>query len=248
MHDGREAVKHSVFVSVAGWFAALGCAAAPPRVLPSEVLRAEVLPADHETVGSASASCESRAQWGKRSGVPLTSFECTDAELERALVARAAAASAPVLVGVSCGDDSRGARVCSATLARPSEPAPARPAAARERPQRDEEKLSFAARKRIEVDIEPTRANFARRPRTASEVAEARGLPVSHVELGSLRARCDEAECDSADLRIALRVAAGGLGVSDLVDVSCATLDGERECLATLAASELDPETDPRAR
>jgi len=63
-----------------------------------------------------------------------------------------------------------------------------------------------------------------------------------------LRARCDEAECESADLRIALRVAAGGLGVSDLVDVSCATLDGERECLATLAASELDPETDPRAR
>jgi hypothetical protein len=108
--------------------------------------------------------------------------------------------------------------------------------------------LSSELRHSIAVDLEPTRQSFARRPRPASEVGEALTLPVSHVELGSIRTRCAASACEVKDLRLALRMAAGGLGVSDLVGVSCATLAGEHECLATLSATELDPETDARAR
>jgi hypothetical protein len=101
---------------------------------------------------------------------------------------------------------------------------------------------------RIAIDLEPAVAGFRRSRRPGAEVAEFPLLPVGHVELGLMRARCDEGACDAEQARAGLRAAAGGLGVSDLVGVRCAALDGELSCLATLAASESDPETEPRAR
>jgi len=88
---------------------------------------------------------------------------------------------------------------------------------------------------------------YARRPREGAEVQEFALLPVGHVELGLMRARCAPERCDADQARAGLRAAAGGLGVPSLVGVRCATLDAELSCVATLAATERDPETDPRA-
>jgi hypothetical protein len=90
----------------------------------------------------------------------------------------------------------------------------------------------------IVVDFEPSVEAFTRASRPASDVAEDRALPVSHLELGTLTTRCDEDDCELRELHQALRIAAGGLGASDLVGIRCATRRGERQCLATLAAPE----------
>jgi hypothetical protein len=227
----------------------VGCASARSSLRPGDVERSELVPEGYTSAGTAAARCDPAPPWGEISGEPLTSFDCNFAVLERALELQAASAGAGVLAGVRCEEQPKGGKSCSATLARADEPGPsARPLSRHEPPLPEEARLSHSLRRDIDVDVEPLRSKYARRPRPATEVGEARGLPVSHVELGSLRARCEPSVCEFRDLRLALRVAAGGLGVSDLVDVSCATLDGERQCLATLAASELDPETDPRAR
>jgi hypothetical protein len=70
---------------------------------------------------------------------------------------------------------------------------------------------------------------------------------VGRLELGTLRARCKVDDCDADQAREGLRVAAGGLGASDLVGVRCFALDGDVQCVATLAATERDPEADPLA-
>jgi hypothetical protein len=98
------------------------------------------------------------------------------------------------------------------------------------------------------IDLEPHGARFERGARPASAVTEFAALPVGHVELGVMRARCDERACDDDQARAGLRLAAGGLGVSDLVGVRCFALDGERSCVAALGVSERDPDTDSSAR
>jgi hypothetical protein len=65
-------------------------------------------------------------------------------------------------------------------------------------------------------------------------------LPVSHRGLGTLTTRCDSDECQLRELRQALRIAAGGLGASDLVGVRCFGREGERECVADVAVSDVD--------
>ena len=79
-------------------------------------------------------------------------------------------------------------------------------------------------------------------------MAEFALLPAGHVELGVLRAHCAMGECDAEQAHAGLRMAAGGLGAAALVGVRCFALDGEESCVATLAATESDPETDPSAR
>ena len=92
----------------------------------------------------------------------------------------------------------------------------------------------------IRVDFEPSVRHFERAKRPAAEVAEVAALPVSHRELGTLTTRCDADECELRELRHALRVAAGGLGASDLVGVRCFGRGDARECVADVAATPLD--------
>jgi hypothetical protein len=92
----------------------------------------------------------------------------------------------------------------------------------------------------IRVDFEPSVSHFTRRKRHATEVAEVRALPVSHRELGTMTTRCEADECELGELRQALRIAAGGLGASDLVDVRCFGRNDAHECVADVAASEID--------
>ena len=90
----------------------------------------------------------------------------------------------------------------------------------------------------IRVDFEPSVERFERPGRRAAEVAEVAALPVSHRGLGTLTTRCDADECELRELRHALRVAAGGLGASDLVGVRCFGQNDVRECVADVAATE----------
>jgi hypothetical protein len=228
----------------------LSCAGARQSGLTAaDVSRSEVLPSGYVSAGTASAECGAVPAWEEISGEPVGSFDCSENELHRELAEQAALAGADVLAGVECRESATRGVACSATMARPKVAGLSKPrAAGAPGGVTSGDELSFELRRRIEVDVEPARESFARKRRPASAVGEARLLPVSHVELGSIRARCEPEACAARDLRVALRVAAGGLGVSDLVGVSCVTLDGERQCLATLAASELDPETVPSAR
>lgn len=214
---------------------------------PHPVLRSEVVPAGYVSLGRVSADCRRTQAWETFRGVPATSLFCDRGALERALEEQAWRRGGTVLAGVSCHDGPSGSRWCAATLARPAagkearEPTPAAAAPT------DSDTLSPDVARRIEIDLAPVVEAYARRPREGAEVQEFALLPVGHVELGLMRARCAPERCDADQARAGLRAAAGGLGVPSLVGVRCATLDAELSCVATLAATERDPETDPRA-
>jgi hypothetical protein len=204
------------------------------------------MPADHVALGSAKARCMTPPSWGRLDAEPLTRFECHPSVLERALEEQAAARGGSLLSGLRCRRSAE-TLACTATIAAPEQgtaplaeaPGPASATV---------EELTFERAEVIEVDLEPVAEAFARRVRRADEVGMQLAVPVSHRPLGSLTTRCIKDECDSRDLRVALRVAAGAFGVSDLADVACGFRRDEAFCVATLAASERDPETDARAR
>jgi hypothetical protein len=211
------------------------------------VVRSEVVPAGYVSLGRVIADCRQEQTWESFRGVPATHLFCDRATLERALEEQAVRRGGTVLAGLSCHEGASASRWCTATLARPGSGvvvrAPAGPPAA----PTDSDALSPDVARRIAIDLAPAVGAFARSPRPGAEVQEFAWLPVGHVELGLMRARCATDGCDADQARAGLRAAAGGLGVSSLVAVRCVTLDDELTCVATLAATERDPETDPRA-
>jgi hypothetical protein len=226
----------------------VSCASAPlPRRSANDIRRVEVLPASYMALGTARARCATTPPWGQLDAEPLTRFECTRPALERALAEQAASRGGSLLAGMRC-QSSASALSCAATIGAPAEGASSlTDGSSQERPA-DGDELAFEKARGIEVDLEPTTKTFARRSRAARDVGVQLAVPVSHRALGSLTARCTENMCGSDDLRVALRVAAGALGVSDVAEVACGVRGGAAFCVATLAAAELDPETDPRAR
>jgi len=227
--------------------ASAACASVPvAQRTPSDIERAEVVPRGYVALGSARASCARAPSWGPLDAEPLTRFECRTPTLERALAEQAATRGGTLLAGTRCRA-SEGSLACTATIAAP-EPGTTPLAAPAPAPATPADELTFETAQKIEVDLEPGAPRFGRRVRRAEEVAVQRTVPVSHRPLGSLAVRCDKNDCDHDGLRIALRVAAGALGVSDVADVACGVRHGDPFCVATLAAAELDPETDPRAR
>lgn len=218
------------------------------RVPPERIQSASVMPPGYEEVGRVVASCSPLEGFQPTDGELLASFDCNSARLERVLAERASEAFAEMLVGARCGRDGSVLR-CSAVAARssgesastarrvePSDPGPVPGPAAIER--WDEPRASTALV--IRVDFEPSVERFERKKLRASDVAEVAALPVSHRELGILTTRCAADECELRELRHGLRIAAGGLGASDLVGVRCFGRGDERECVANLAATELD--------
>lgn len=236
--------------SRAAWLlvvAPAACAAPPAKERSAaDVERAETVPAGFVALGTAQARCATAPSWGHLDSEPLTRFECQAPALERALAEQAAARGGSLLAAMRC-QRTPDALACSATIAAPEDGTTslAAPASA---PHAAADALPFETARRIEVDLEPARERFRRRSRGADEVGAQLAVPVSHLPLGSLSVRCQKKECDSRDLRVALRVAAGALGVSDVAEVACGVREDDAFCVATLAASELDPETDPRAR
>jgi hypothetical protein len=234
---------------VSRWLGALsiacGCGGSgAPAVAPSAIRQSEVLPVGYEGLGVVLARCRTRPAFGELRGAPATSLGCSRAELERALREDAAAKGGTLVAAQSCRQTEH-ALTCVGEAARPVERARAPSAAA------DHDAsaaLPMRVAERISIDLEPKVPRFSRRPRSADDVTEYRLLPVGHIELGTLRARCAADECSADQAQEGLRVAAGGLGASALVAASCFVLEGERACVGTLAATERDPETEPRSR
>jgi hypothetical protein len=232
---------------------ALGCAAGPaPRPPHTPVERSETLPAGYVTVGTASAACRERPAGHAFSGVPATNFACGRVELERALTEQANARGGTLLAREECRrTDTEGLAMaglaCSAEIARPSSGAPV--ATASDSGQfTDSDDLAVTVASRIRIDVESTVRRFDRRARPPADVTEFAALPIGHVDIGLMRARCRPSDCDADQARAGLRLAAGGLGVSDLAGVRCFAFEGERTCVATLGVTERDPESDARAR
>jgi hypothetical protein len=223
--------------------------ASPPvvRRTAADIERVETLPVGHVALGGASARCATAPSWGRLDAEPLTRFECQPSVLERALAEQAAARGGTLLSGLLCRRSGK-TLACTATIAAPAEGTSSLAESDGVATTVTSDELGFETARAIEVDLEPLTEQFARRARRADEVGVQLAVPVSHRPLGSLTARCAKNDCDSRDLRVALRVAAGALGVSDMAEVACGFRRDDVFCVATLAAAELDPETDPRAR
>lgn len=236
-----------------GWSCLGGCASERAVIAsPANIERSETVPAGYVSLGTARAHCRPLPAWGPLYGEPLRNFDCSTARIRRTLAEQASRAGGTLLAFESCEADAKGGRNCSATIARPERANAAAPgrvgvSSGEVWDPSDAPRADAIEVIRIDLDLDPAAERFARRARTASDVAEPALLPVSHVELGELRARCDADECADAELRLGLRLAAGSLGASDLVNVACHALDGERSCAGTLATTERDPETDATA-
>jgi hypothetical protein len=242
------------FVFVLSVAATVGCSAKRPPIAPHAVERLEVLPSDYRSLGDVRASCEEREGFEAAEDEPLASFDCNEARLRRVLAELSVERGGEVLAEERC--DRSGARglslACRARVGqRPDTERRAQPAdgaaaesfsspapSAAEVARADEPRARLAFE--IEVDFEPRVRRFAGERRAADRVAWVATVPLSHVELGVLRTSCDAEDCAVADLRHALRVAAGGLGASDVVGARCATLSDESWCVAEVAAAEVD--------
>ena len=90
---------------------------------------------------------------------------------------------------------------------------------------------------RITLDFEPIVKKFERRPRSSAEVNELALMPLADRALGDLQARCEDG-CEERALRRSVLVAAGRLGVPDVVRVRCFSVGAGNSCVGTLAAPE----------
>ena len=221
-----------------------------------------VTPDGYAVIGEVTASCN--LSEGRRTieRERLIDVDCSEARLMRALRDRAAAAGGELLIDRRCAsqvvsESAAGRRLhvrCSAEVARaeagelgsghaaPAEgpgPSPER-AAVLDDPHPEDAW-------RIRIDFTPAAETSGTRPaRRADLVRELSIIPVSHVRLGDLVARCHEG-CVEASVRASVRVAAGRLGATDVVDIRCVEKGRGVLCTGTAAAYEVDPETDPRA-
>ena len=78
-------------------------------------------------------------------------------------------------------------------------------------------------------------------------VRELSVLPPSHLLLGDVVARC-RGGCAIENVRAGVRIAAGRMGATDVVDVRCIEKEAGYLCTGSAAAYEVDPERDARAR
>lgn len=224
-----------------------GCAATP-KTDGAAVVRSEVVPRGFWSLGEVRAACRPAQGWQKLRDVPARSLFCGRDVLDRALEEQARDRGATLLAARRCAEDESGTLVCTAVAARACTEHRSTPAAPPPPMAVDSDQLAAELGARVAIDLDPSVPTFARRARSGAEVHESVLLPVGQMELGVMRARCNVKTCDADQTRAALRAAAGGLGVPELVGVRCFAYDREMACVATLAANERDPETDPSAR
>jgi len=240
---------------------------APPLVAAWQVRDEAVLPPGYLALGEVSAGCtfsEGRRtiehEW-------LSDVDCSEARVVRALRESASARGGDLLIGRVCSsrrDKERDgvqkwAVRCTATVARPERAAslgqPNVALSSLEKPPGisadqaetiDEPSASEAWR--IKVDFTPARDSTGpRAPRRADLVRELSVMPPSHLRLGDVVARC-RTGCALENVRAGVRIAAGRMGATDVVDVRCIEKDAGYLCSGSAAAYEVDPDRDARAR
>jgi hypothetical protein len=227
------------------------------RAEPEALLEVRTRTADLEPLGAVHASCTLRPGFHRLDGEALSDLDCSAERLDLALRESAASAGGEALVGVHCNSRRLGTtsgetyRVgCGAEVARFSaggvasqrplsvpRSLPARlPAPSASEVRRiDEPDASLAFR--ISLSFEPNAQKYARRSRTGAEVSELAVMPIADQSLGDLVANC-EGGCDERALRRSVLIAAGRLGVPDVVGVRCFSAGAADSCVGTLAAPE----------
>jgi hypothetical protein len=224
-----------------GSVSAFGCAGGavsysgdsrPRQVEPYRVVAADRALAGLERLGSLHAGC---------SRVDAREVACSPALVEAALRDRAASAGGTALIDLECDGDERVA--CSAEVWGPRD---AKNAAASEPPPVNFDPHgpaaplapgygSVAEAWQVRLDYDPAPAGAPRAPVTPEQVGEIDFPRVGFVRLGDARARGDE-HCATETLRGALRAVAARVGATSVVGVRCIEGDGERLCVASLAA------------
>ncbi len=231
-----------------------------PIAAPWQLTEDAVVPEGYAVIGNVTASCN--LSEGRRTieRERLIDVDCSEARLMRALRERAAAAGGQLLVARDCASqvvrESTTGRTlhvrCSAEVARAETsalgsgkaPPGTGPGPTPEQAALVDEPHAGDAW-RICIDFTPAPETSGTRPaRRGDLVREVANFPVSHVRLGDLVARCYEG-CAEQSVRASVRIAAGRVGATDVVDVRCVEQGRGVLCTGTAAAYEVDPGTDP---
>ena len=228
----------------------------PRRAEPEAIVELTARTNELETLGTVRVGCTLEPGFHAFDEALLSDVDCSTERLRLAMRESAASAGGQALVGIRCssrrqstssreayrlGCSAQVARYRSAALSavRPlsaprglpqGKPAPSAADVARI----DEPDASLAFR--ISVRFEPSVASYSAPPRASAEVHELARLPVSHQVLGDLSTSCEG--CDERALRYGVLIAAGRLGVPDVVSVRCFNAGAEQSCVGTLAAPE----------
>lgn len=210
-----------------------------------------------ETLGTVHDRCTLRPGFRRLRHEALSDLDCSKERLLTALRESAANAGGEALLGAQCSSRRLGTTIpeayelyCAAEVARfrsgalanprplsaPRSLAQGRPAPSASDVQRiDEPDASLAFR--ISLSFEPVISNYERPALRSAEVHELSLMPLSHVRLGDLAAKCD-GFCDERALRYGVLIAAGRLGAPDVVGVRCFRSGRGNACIGTLAAPE----------
>jgi hypothetical protein len=229
----------------------------PRLVKPENVGRAEAIPPGYERTGRVSARCDRVEGYQALDEQPFADLDCTHTRLTAALAESAAESGGELLVGLVCQDQGR-SRSCSATVARPDDPALTRRTLEGERSRESAPAPSAAQVARLDeprvdaswdilLSFEPQAKRFVRPPREPVQVIRSGDLPPHHLPLGDLEARCERGTCDATELAWALRVTAARFGADSLGAVRCFRTEDDEACVGTLGATPID-ESGPSAQ
>ena len=228
------------------------------RVEPEAVHEVAVRTNALETLGTVHDSCTLRPGFRRLEREAQSDLDCSTERLDWALRESAASAGGQLLVGLHCASQRLGASSsetyavsCGAAVARYKNGAlaspgpltgpralletPAPSAADVKRIDQPDASLGF----RIALRFEPLVPKFERRLRRPYEVQELALLPINDSPLGDLAASCADG-CDERALRYGVLVAAGRMGVPDVVGVHCFSGSAGNACVGTLAAPAVD--------
>jgi hypothetical protein len=229
----------------------------PALVSAEQVREVAALPAGYEALGEVTATC--RVTQGRRQveGEWLSDVDCGPTRLVAALRERAAQVGGELLVARRCSSQlhRRAQRQtdvsCRGQVARPTPRTQSRrPLEPRPGGQNHAASSGVSAGEiwQVLVDFSPNPETAPRPdvygPEAVRELAQ---LPVSHVPLGDVVTRCARG-CSEAAARSGVRIVAGRMGATDVVDVHCVRRDAGFICTGTAAAYEVDPGRDVRVR
>lgn len=193
-----------------------------------QLSRAPAMPRGAEELGTLEVSCRRGARFEPFDSRSLADIDCSEGRLVRMLSEVASASGGDTLVALWCRGET--ALSCGATLARRA-PDSAPPVGL---PGPD---VFGQLGAEISVSFSPNRASPGRASRAVDAVRDLPALPPSHRVVGSFEARC-ASQCPEALVRDGLRIAAGRLGVEDVVGVRCYEWEGGTRCLGDGAVAE----------
>ncbi|HVJ19035.1 MAG TPA: hypothetical protein VM686_26630 [Polyangiaceae bacterium] len=219
-----------------------------PLTSAARVQTLDAVPPGYERLGRVSARCTSPRDYQVLVEEPLANVDCSVARLDRALRERAAEVGGEFLAKRECSRTER-ERSCEAQVVRPGDDMlvtrrPEAKAAAESAPAPGPDEVAHLEEPNvssswvIKLSFD-SRMPYARPKRTPGEVGRSGQKPPQLQDLGDMEARCDNHECDAAELTNALRIAASHLGADSLSDVRCFDDRRGSACVGSLGAAEL---------